>query len=130
MPNNATINLDVRNSSSGGADGYIDTTASNGAVYSYKYSGGSGNGGNAEFPGRGRVTVVVQLRSDARYTIANVSFAADPNNQLSWVSNPNAPTTATIQNLNSVVQAAYYNVTVRDSTANCTIACDPMIINK
>lgn len=130
MPNNATINLDVRNSSSGGAGGYIDTTASNGAVYSYQYSGGSGNGGSVEFQGRGRVTVVVQLRSDARYTIAEVSFAADTHNQLSWVSNPNAPTTATIQNVNSVVQAAYYNVTVRDSTANCTVACDPMIINK
>src|SRR5579863_2385862 len=41
----ATISLSIQNHPSNGSDGYTDTTASNGKVYSYKYSGGSGKGG-------------------------------------------------------------------------------------
>ena len=128
MPNNVTINLDVRNSASSG-DGYINVLASNGQTYSYKYSGGNGagGGGNAEFNGRGSANVVVQLHSDQRYTISNVTFN-DPNNQLSWINH--APTTATIHNQNSVVQSAYYEIFVFDSNAGATVPCDPQIINK
>jgi len=128
MPGNPTITLDVRNWGSNGSDGYTSTTASNGATYSYRYSGGTGNGGDVTFTTRGRVTIVVQLQSDSRYTIENVGFTGDSNNQLSWINH--APTTATIQNLNTIVQTANYKVTVNDSVAHCTIPCDPMIINK
>jgi hypothetical protein len=36
MPSPVNVSLDVRNFSSGGADGYTDVAASNGATYSYK----------------------------------------------------------------------------------------------
>ena len=130
MPGNPTIDLDVRNFPSNGNDGYTNTTASNGATYSYRYTGGDNNGGNVTFTTRGRVTIVLQLQSDPRYTINSVGFTGDTNNQLSLESNPHAQTHATIQNLNSVVQTANYKVTVTDSTANCTAPCDPQIINK
>ena len=130
MPGNPTITLDVRNFAASPGDGYTNTTSSINTTYSYKYSGGDSNGGNVTFTSRGRVTIVVQLQSDPRYTINTVGFTGDTNNQLSLVSNPHAQTTATIQNLNSVVQTANYKVTVSDSTANCTFPCDPQIINK
>ncbi|HEY8009536.1 MAG TPA: hypothetical protein VIE67_00890 [Rudaea sp.] len=127
-----TITLDVRNFPTNGSDGYTDTTASNGHVYSYKYSGGNGKkGGDVEFDKADghNTTVVLHLHSDARYTINNVAFPVDPNSQLSQP-NPHAPTTATIQDKNEVVQTATYKVSVKDSTANTTFPCDPQIINK
>jgi hypothetical protein len=130
MPGNPTIDLDVRNFPSNGSDGYTNTTASNNAIYSYKYSGGTGNGGDVTFTSRGRVTIVVQLQSDPRYTINSITFSNDVNNQLSLVSNPHAQTTATIQNLNNLVQTADYKVSVSDSSAGCTFPCDPQIINR
>lgn len=129
MPSNVNVSLDVRNFPSNGSDGYTNSTATNGAVYSYKYSGGNGpnGGGNAEFNGRGNANVIVQMHSDQRYSITNVTFN-DPNNQLSWVDH--APKTANIHNQNSVEQTAYYEIFVFDSNAGCTIPCDPQIINK
>jgi hypothetical protein len=130
MPDNANISLDVRDFPSNGSDGYTNTAASNGAVYSYKYSGGTGHGGDVAFTGRGRVTVTVQLQSDPRYWISNVGFTNDTNNQLSWLnSNAHEPKTVVIQNVNTVEQTANYKITVTDKTANCTIPCDPKIIN-
>jgi len=130
MPSNVNVNLDVRNFPSNGSDGYTNSTASNGAIYSYQYSGGNGpgGGGNAEFNGRGNANVVVQMHSDQRYTISNVVIANDPNQQLSWAGR--APTTATIHNQNSVVQTAYYEIVVFDGNAGCSIPCDPQIVNK
>jgi len=128
MPGNPTIDLYVQDHGSNGSDGYTDTTASNGNTYSYRYTGGSGNGGDLTFTQRGAVTIVLQLKGDRRYTISNVSFPSDPNNQLSWVSN--SPTTGVIHNKNDAVQVAEYKVTVSDSAANCTVPCDPQIINK
>ena len=129
MPDNANISLDVRNFPSNGSDGYTNTTASNNAIYSYQYSGGTGHGGDVTFTGRGRVTVTLHLRSDPRYQISHVGFTNDTNDQLSWLAQ-NAPTTAVIQNLNTVVQTANYKVTVTDSTENCTVPCDPTSINR
>ncbi len=124
------ITLDVRNFASSGSDGYTNTTASNGKTYSYKYSGGTGKGGDATFTRSDghKVTVVLHLQSDSRYSIDSVAFPVDPNNQLSRKNA--APTTATIQDENTVVQTATYKVTVKDSTANATLPCDPQIINK
>lgn len=126
--NSHSITLDVRNASSGGADGYTDVTASNGRTYSYKYSGGEGNGGDVTFHVGTPATVVVQLHSDPRYTINDVTFKDDTNNQLSYP-NPNAGKTATIQDRNTVAQTAEYKVVVKDSTANATVPCDPKVIN-
>ena len=129
MPSNANVSLDVRNFPPNGSDGYTNTTASNNATYSYRYTGGSDNGGDVTFNGRGRVTLTVHLQSDPRYEIGNVGFTGDANNQLTWLAQ-NAPTTAVIQDLNTVVQNANYKVTVNDTSANCTVPCDPQIINK
>jgi len=123
-----SITLDVRNFSSGGDDGYTDVRASNGTTYSYKYSGGSGKGGDVTFHVGTPATVVVHVQSDPRYTIDNVSFTGDVNHQLSYP-NPSAGTTATIQDTNTVAQQAEYKVVIKDSTANATVPCDPKIIN-
>ena len=128
--NSHSITLDVRNASSHGQDGYVDTTASNGKVYSYKYSGGDNDTGDVTITGRGNVaTVVVHLKSDPRYTIDDIKFPEDPGAQLSKGQNPNA-TTAVIQDKNTEAQTATYKVTVKDATADATVPCDPKIINK
>jgi hypothetical protein len=126
----SVITLDVRNFPSNGSDGYTNTTASNGATYSYQYSGGSGHGGDVTFHvGNGHSTFVVQLRSDPRYTFNTITFTNDTYSQLS-VQNPHAQTSATIQNQNTQVQTANYKCDVSDSNAGCTVPCDPQIINK
>jgi hypothetical protein len=127
----SVITLDVRNFPSNGSDGYTNTTASNGATYSYKYSGGSGHGGDVTFQvGHGHQTFVVQIRSDPRYTYSSITFTNDTYSQLSLQNNPHAQTSATIQNQNTQAQTADYKCTVSDSNANCTIPCDPQIINR
>lgn len=128
-PASPNIRLDVRNSPSNGSDGYTDTTASNGATYSYKYSGGEGNGGDVTFKSRGKVTINVHLTNGSGYSIDDVSFSGDSNDQLSW-RNPNAGKVAVIQDENSAVQTADYKITVKDEGADVTVPCDPKIINR
>ena len=128
MPStNAT--LDVRNFPSNGSDGYTNTTASNNAIYSYKYSGGTDNLGGMDVKvGQGVATLNLSLDSDQRYSIEGVNFSDDPYNQLTW--RGNAPTTGVITDANTEVENAHYSVTVADSTADCTFPCDPMIDNE
>jgi len=128
MPNtNAT--LDVRNFPSNGNDGYKNTTATNNAVYSYKYSGGTDSAGGMEVQvGQGVATLNLSLDSDNRYSIDDVKFKDDPNNQLTW--RGNAPTTGVITDANTAVETAKYKVIVADSTASCTFPCDPQIDNE
>jgi len=130
MPSNALIYLDVRNWASNGSDGYTSTTASNGVVYSYNYTGGDNNGGHVTFGSRGHATIEVRVNADPRYLIQAVGFTNDANAQLSLASDPRGLTTVTMHNQNSAVQTANYKVTLTDSSANCTIPCDPQIINK
>ena len=127
-PSSRSIALDVRDAPSSGADGYTDTTASNGKVYSYKYSGGDKGGGDVTFTGRGAGTVVVHLRG-SRYAIDSVDFPDDPNDQLSDDASASSPTSAVIKDKNDTVQTATYKVTVKDSSADATVPCDPKIIN-
>lgn len=127
MPNtNAT--LDVRNFPSSGSDGYTNTTASNNAVYSYKYSGGTDSVGGLEtVVGNGVATLNLSLDSDNRYSIDDVKFKDDSHNQLTW--RGNAPTNGVITDANTAVETAKYKVIVADSTASCTFPCDPMVEN-
>ena len=127
-PSSRSITLDVRNAPSSGSDGYADTTASNGKTYSYKYSGGDNGGGDVTFTGRGAGTVVVHLRG-SRYAIDTVDFPDDPNDQLSDDPSASSPTSAVIKDKNDTAQTATYKVTVKDSSANATVPCDPKIIN-
>ena len=129
MPDNRNIQLDLQDHASSGSDGFTNSIASDGAVYSYRYSGGTGNGGDVSFTSRGRVNVTVQLPPGNRYTVGSVAFENDINHQLSWL-NQGAHGNAVIQNENSQLQDASYKVTVNDTTAGCSIPCDPHIINK
>lgn len=129
MPGPFNVSLDVRNSSSGGADGYKDVAASNGNIYSYKYTGGSDGRGNVRVVGigAGQAAINVSLHSDARYTITNIAFyPADT--QFSWHAGGNA-TVAVIVDTAVAVTSVKFTAIVTDSIANCWIPCDPMIQN-
>ena len=128
MPN-IDVSLDVRNSPSNGSDGYTNTTASNNAVYSYLYGGGTDGHGNTEDDGAGSITITVTLHSDPRYVISNVAISGDIENQLSWQPGT-SPTSVVITDSDNQTGDGYYNVTVSDTTANCTFPCDPGISNK
>ena len=129
MPGNPTITLVVVNSASSPGAGYTETTASNGGTYWYLYTGGDNNGGNVTCSrSQGPVTIVVQLRSASNFSISNVGFTGDVNNQLS--TSGNSATNITIHNRNNATQTADYKVTVSDSSAGCTVPCDPTIINR
>ena len=127
MPN---VTLDVRNYPSNGTDGYTDTTASNNAIYSYLYGGGSdGSGDVEETGGNGSASFTVTVGSDPRYQISNVVFSGDIEGQLSW--QPGTPATVvTIVDSDTSTGSGHYSITVSDSTANCTFPCDPEIVNK
>ena len=130
MPGNGSTNanLDVRNFPSNGSDGYTDTTASNNAIYSYRYTGGSDQAGGLRAQvGQGTATLNLSLNADSRYTIDAVTFD-DPKSQLSW--RGNAPRNGVITDSNTDDENGHYYVQVRDSVANCTIPCDPMVINE
>lgn len=129
MPaNNSNASLDVRNFPSSGSDGYTDTTASNNAVYSYRYTGGSDQAGGLRAQvGQGTATLNLSLAGDQRYTIDQVTFD-DPKGQLSW--RGNAPRNGVLTDSNTDEEEGYYHVQVRDSVANCTIPCDPMVVNE
>lgn len=129
MPaNNNNANLDVRNFPSNGSDGYTDTTASNNAIYSYRYTGGSDEAGGLRAQvGQGTATLNLTLNADQRYTIDAVTFD-DPKNQLSW--RGNAPRNGVITDSNTDEENGHYYVQVKDSVANCTIPCDPMVVNE
>jgi len=128
---NPITHLNVHDHASTGSDGYTDVAACD-ATYSYKYSGGSGKGGDVTFTNRGPESVVLKLDnatpSDRRYTLNNVTFPIDPHKQLSW--HGSAPTNGEIGDANDVVQTASYKVLVNDTTAGCTVPCDPLIINR
>lgn len=129
MPGNPTISLFVKVGPSNGSDGYTNTIASNGATYSYMYTGGDNNGGNVTCNrAQGPVTIVVQLQGDRRFSIDAITFVNDSNNQLTVSSS--SPVTSVIHNKNTATQTADYKVTVNDSSAQCTVPCDPQIINK
>lgn len=129
MPN-VNVSLDVRNFASNGSDGYTNTTASNNAIYSYMYGGGSDGHGNIdETTASGSATITVALQSDPRYVISGVGFTGDIENQLSWQAGA-APTSVVITDSDSSSGSGYFSITVSDSTAGCTLSCDPDITNR
>lgn len=129
MPGPVNVSLDVRNFSSGGADGYTDVLASNGATYSYKYTGGSDNHGNVQvMVGGGQAAINVMVGGDPRYSITNITFNPT-DSQFTWHAGGNARV-AVIIDTAATVASVKYTVIVTDSTANCTVPCDPIIQNK
>lgn len=128
MPNTPNINLDVRNFASGAP--YKNVAASNGQTYSYCFTGGDdGSGGLVQTVGQGRDTAPIQLVADPRYQISGHNFLNDPNNQLSWSGNGNRA--GNIIDANSQIANAEYCVIVTDTgNGDCTIVCDPPVINR
>lgn len=125
MPHNHNVSLQVRAQPSNGNDGYTNTTASNNAIYSYRYSGGDdGHGDISETLGTGAATVDVRLDGGSRYQISDISFNGATPGQLSWSGGGDS---AAIIDANTVVENASYCTRVTDSSANCTFDCDPMI---
>lgn len=127
MPNTPNIYLDVRNFASSDP-GWHSVNASNGQTYSYCYTGGDdGQGGLVQTVGQGRDTAPVQLTADQRYQISQCNFTNDPQNQLSWNGSGRA---GAIIDANTQVETAEYSLLVADTgNGNCTIPCDPKIIN-
>lgn len=129
MPTSANVNLDVRNFPSSG-DGYTNVTASNGQTYSYKFTGGnsSSNNGDVNVPiGHGQAAITVHVGGDPRYHVSNITFNPT-NTQFGWQAGGNAAVAVIIDTAVAVVDVKY-SVVVLDTTANCTINCDPMIKN-
>ncbi len=129
-PASPNITLDVHNHASSGSDGYTNTTASNGATYSYRYSGGEGAGGDVMFRSRGRVVIHVRMAGAAGYAIDHVGFVDDTHHQLRWLAGQGSDRHALIQNVNDTVQTARYKITVLDEQAGVTVPCDPIVANR
>lgn len=131
MPNPHSVSLDVRNFPANG-DGWTDTTASNGAIYSYKYTGGDPgtNNGTLTFTvGNGNAAVNFDLIADRRYQIGSIGFTGDNAGQLTTTGN--APRSRVLNDRNTAAINANYKVNVIDTGAgNASVPCDPQIINK
>ena len=130
MPANNPTNasLDVRDSSTSG-DGWTNVNGSNGAPYSYRYTGGNvANNGALSFTvGGGHAATTFTLVADNRYSIQSVTFSGDDAQQLDVQGN--APRNRVINDRCSAPIDAQYKVTVFDSVANATVPCDPPIRN-
>ena len=126
----ASVSLDVRDFGATSGDGYTNTTASNGALYSYKYSGGTdGNGGVEVITGSGTLTLTVTVSADPRYLVSSVTF--DNNvGDLSWAFGSSAYI-AVITDTDLDNENSYYSVIIVDNGAGgITLPCDPPITNK
>jgi hypothetical protein len=128
MSQDYTVTLDIRNSAQT-EPGWTNVAASNGAMYGYRYAGGSDGNGNVTEQGRGNVEITVDLIADSSYyKMQDITFADDPENQLSKKSLDDLKTV--IKDKNDKVESnAYYSITVQDKKAGCTLVCDPRISN-
>lgn len=129
MPTNAAVTLDVRNSASNGSDGFTNTTTSKGTTYCYKYTGGTDTHGGTYEHSRGTATIAVTLSADARYQITGVSFTEPAGQPNEFTGSVTSTTTASITDLNDKVGSGAFCIQVTDTTANCTLPCDPIIEN-
>lgn len=95
--------------------------------YSCEYSGGDNPDGDVTFHVGTKASVALRVTGDRDYTIDDIKIASDPNDQLS-VASSRSPTTAVIQDKNTVAQTATYKVTAKDPDGT-SVTCDPKIIN-
>jgi len=124
-----TVSLDVRNPQCPVLPGWTTVQASNGQQYSYLYSGGTDGRGDAEFQvGTGQQQVQINLVCDIRYQIQSVSVSGDARGDFSISGSD--PRSRTITDTDNDEETVEYSVTVLDTTANCTISCDPQIRNQ
>lgn len=133
MPNPNGVSLDIRNSASNG-DGWTNTTASNGQIYSYKYTGGDPSTDNGKVTctiGSGNAAITLTLIAASQYQIGTITFTGDNASDPQLSTQGNAAGTRVINDKNTVAINANYKVNVTDTgNNNVTVPCDPMIINK
>lgn len=128
MPSTPQITLDVRNFATN-ASGWKNVQASNNQTYSYSYTGGDdGAGGLVMTVGQGRDTAPLRIVADPRYNITSCNFSGDGASQLTW--NGNSTKAGSIVDANTAVENAEYALLITDTTANCTIVCDPPVRNQ
>ena len=113
-------------------NGWHTVTASNGQMYSFKYSGGyQDKGGLKTKVGDGEASIDLHVDSDHRYSIDQVQFADDAYHQLSWLPDPGSDASGVILDANTQAEDADYAIIVADAkAAGATIPCDPMIQNE
>lgn len=127
MPHDHTVHLHVRNQPSNGNDGWTNTTASNNAIYSYRYTGGDDDHGDiSETVGLGSATIDVDLDGGSNYQITGITFTNDAYQQLSWSGGGGS---AAVIDANTQVENAGYCTLVTDTAASCSFNCDPMVDN-
>jgi hypothetical protein len=124
MPN-IMVSLDVRAPGIPPGTNWTSTTAQNGTVYSYKYSGGSDGNGNANIDTHGQ-QVIVNLACDARYHVTAVTLNDPDHNVTKSFTTRQVTLTDDDDNQNYDV---YYSITITDTTANTSFTCDPTIHN-
>ncbi|WP_139351281.1 hypothetical protein [Rhodanobacter sp. B05] len=136
---NLTVVLNVCNFHN--SDGYwTNISAANGSPYSYQYSGGNDHdqdspqghiphGHVKHAVGHGAATIEVQLRCDPRYVFDQVSFDGNDQGQLAWQRQGTDPKSRTITNQCTHATTTHYKIKIRDTTANTTLDCDPVIRN-
>ena len=122
-----TVKLKVRPTASNGG-GWTTVTASNGAPYSFKYSGGHmDTGGLQTKVGDGPATIAISLDTDDRYAIEAVQFTGQIKSQLRWQGDASE---GEITDDNVAEGSAHYGVVVIDTQdGNARFTCDPMISN-
>ncbi|MGI8561117.1 MAG: hypothetical protein ACR2J7_06725 [Luteimonas sp.] len=125
------VTLHVKDKPHGGSDSAINVTACNGAIYSYRFTGGNhgGDHGNvALYVGDAHTTIDVKVAQPGRYSILDIA-CPDAGNQLTF--SQEAKDHWTIADACSAELHAYYTVIVEDTRAPGTrISCDPMIMNQ
>ena len=125
--------LEVHDHPSSGSDGFIDTIASNDAVYSYRYLGGGKKtaGKLVGKWGHGRAVMELTLQPAPRYAIGSVCFSGQLSKtarELTWCRH--GPNSGAVVDRNTVGGKGHYHVLVHDTAAGCTVPCDPMIANE
>lgn len=130
------VSLRVRPRPSESWDGYSDTVASNGKIYSYLYTGGNEDAGNVEvmYDSNGPTSIIqvsISRQSEdsvRRYSIDRIEFAGEGMEQFTWDKAGN-PHVAIIKNKNIAAAAVKYTTIVNDSIGECSFPCDPLIKN-
>ena len=126
MPGNFIVALDVQ---PGVMPGYTTVIASDNSIYSYRYIGGTDGLGNVTVTHPGpQASIRISLTDESRYSIVDIKFGSDVNNQCSWHAGGHAHV-AVITDKNSALAVVKYATIVKDTHVNCTINCDPIIKN-
>lgn len=110
--------------------GFTPTSSTSGTTYYYQYTGGNTNSNNGAVvvePAMGRVTINITLNGSTEFRIADIQFSGDSAGQLTYQIVDNMH--ATIYDVDTHSENAYYKVIVSDTTANCSFPCDPPIDN-